>query len=108
MILLVIIIIIRNHHQRATVGLDYDDDDNLDDPCNYHSHLSCHHLTNGRSVKAPDMTRPMVFEIPTTGIRNAAELAVTPDDNDIDDDDSNVDDFNVDDDDDDYDYYDDK
>ena len=43
-------------------------------------------------MKAPDITRPMVFEMPTTEIRNAAELAVTPDHDDDDDDDSDVDD----------------
>ena len=29
-------------------------------------------------MKAPDMTLPMVFEIPITEIRKAAELSVTP------------------------------
>ena len=36
------------------------------------------HLTKGRSVKAPEMTLPMVLEMPTTEIRKAAELAATP------------------------------
>ena len=37
------------------------------------------HLTKGRSVKAPEMTLPMVLEMPTTEMRKAAELAATPD-----------------------------
>ena len=36
------------------------------------------HLTKGRSVKAPEMTLPMVLEMPTTEMRKAAELAATP------------------------------
>ena len=58
---------------------DYDDHDseNMIMLKIYHHHHD-RHLTKGRSVKAPDMTLPMVFEIPITEIRKAAELSVTP------------------------------